>query len=77
LCNPDATKKYGSRADFFRSTAEAMVNPNTDWATKYPLQASKTRENEIELRTEVLMTLHCYLPSPSQQKPASQSLLKH
>jgi hypothetical protein len=44
LCNPDATKKYGSRADFFKSIAELMVNPNTDWAMKYPLQASDMRE---------------------------------
>jgi hypothetical protein len=40
LCNPDSTKKYGSRADFFESIAEAMVHPSTDWATKYPLQLS-------------------------------------
>ncbi len=54
MCNPDATKKYGSRADFFESIAEAMVNPNTNWSAKYPVELPNTTENFKEMSSEVL-----------------------
>ncbi len=31
ICHPETTEDYGSRADFFQSVAESMVNPNTNW----------------------------------------------
>ncbi len=44
MCNPDATKKYGSRADSFESIVEAMVNPNTNWSAKYPVEHPNKRK---------------------------------
>ena len=34
LSNPESTKQYGSRADFFEAIAEALVNPNVNWGER-------------------------------------------
>jgi hypothetical protein len=50
LSNPESTKKYGSRADFFQSVAEAMVNVNANW---YNRSIEESTVNELANNVDI------------------------
>jgi hypothetical protein len=50
LSNPESTNKYGSRADFFQSVAEAMVNVNANW---YNRSIEDSAVNEVDNNVDI------------------------
>jgi len=48
LKQPKLTEKYGSRADFFEAIAEAMVNPQMNWAGKGSLQDNSCNDEQLD-----------------------------
>jgi hypothetical protein len=49
--NPTLRQKYGSRADFFEAIAEALVNPQINWAERGALRDNSGNGKQLDCTT--------------------------
>ena len=66
MANPDSTKKYGTRADFFQSIAEAMVNQTTNWAGKAQEETTTDELEDDDINNENNCVPCATIPYPTE-----------